>query len=97
MINVTFFGHVLRQQLSAKGEFCHVKKRARIVLVFITTESFHSLILYRVDSGICINLLYSNGLRGYSGIIAVMKISRRLSRLLSPGAAIVAELVAFAP
>lgn len=25
MINVTFFSHVLRQQLSAKGEFCHVK------------------------------------------------------------------------
>ncbi|SXK18583.1 Uncharacterised protein [Klebsiella pneumoniae] len=31
MINVAFFGHILRQQLSAKGEFCHVKKRARIV------------------------------------------------------------------
>lgn len=43
MINVTFFSHVLRQQLSAKGEFCHVKKRAGIVLVFITTESFHGL------------------------------------------------------
>ena len=97
MINVTFFSHVLRQQLSAKGEFCHVKKRAGIVLVFITTESFHGLILYRVDSGIGINQLATNGLIGYSGIIAVMNISRRLTWLQSPGAAIVAELVAFAP
>ena len=97
MINVTFFGHVLRQQLRAKGEFGHVKKRARIVLVFIATESFHGLTLYRVASSIGINQLASNGLRGYSGIIAVMNISRRQSWLKSPGAAIVAELVAFAP
>ncbi len=81
MINVTFFSHVLRQQLSAKGEFCHVKKRAGIVLVFITTESFHGLILYQVDRRIGINQLASNGLRGYSGIIAVMNISRRQSWL----------------
>ncbi len=77
MINVTFFGHVLRQQLRAKGEFGHVKKRAGIVLVFITTESFH-------------------GLRGYSCIIDVM-IRRHLTWLQSPGATIIAELVAFAP
>ena len=96
MINVTFFGHVLRQQLRAKGEFGHVKKRAGIVLVFITTESFHGLILYRVDSGIGINQLASNGLRGYSCIIDVM-IRRHLTWLQSPGATIIAELVAFAP
>ena len=97
MINVTFFGHVLRQQLSAKGEFCHVKKRARIVLVFIATESFHGLTLCRIASSIGINQHATNGLSGFSGIIAVMNISRRLSWLQSPGAAIVAELVAFAP
>ena len=92
MINMTFFSHVLRQQLSAKGEFCHVKKRAGIVLVFITTESFHGLILYRVDRRIGINQLASNG----SGIIDVM-IRRRLTGFQSPGATIVADLVAFAP
>ncbi|SAU95532.1 Uncharacterised protein [Klebsiella pneumoniae] len=97
MINVTFFSHVLRQQLSAKGEFCHVKKRAGIVLVFITTESFHGLTLCRVASSIGFNKLATNGLSGYPGIIAVMNISRRLSWLQSPGSAIIAELVAFAP
>ena len=95
MINVTFFGHVLRQHLSAKGEFCHVKKRARIVLVFIATESFHGLTLCRVASSIGINQLATNGLSGDSGIIDVM-LRRRLTWLQSPGSAIVAELVAFA-
>ncbi len=92
MINVTFFSHVLRQQLSAKGEFCHVKKRAGIVLVFIATESFHGLTLCRVASSIGINQIATNG----SGIIDVM-IRRRLTGFQSPGATIVAELVAFAP
>ena len=96
MINVTFFGHVLRQQLSAKGEFCHVKKRARIVLVFIATESFHGLTLCRVASIIGINQLATNGLSRYSGIIDVM-IRRYLTWLQSPGATIIAELVALAP
>ena len=96
MINVAFFCHILRQQLSAKGEFCHVKKRARIVLVFIATESFHGLTLCRVASSIGINQHATNGLSGYSGIIDVM-IRRRLTWLQSPGAAIIAELVAFAP
>ncbi len=96
MINVTFFGHVLRQQLSAKGELGHVKKRAGIVLVFVTTESFHGLTLCRVAISIGINQLASNGLRGYSGIINVM-IRRHLTWFQSPGATIVAELVAFAP
>ena len=94
MINVAFFGHILRQQLSAKGEFCHVKKRARIVLVFIATESFHGLTLCRVASSIGINQLATNRLSGYSGIIDVM---RRLTWLQSPGATIITELVAFAP
>ena len=92
MINVTFFGHVLRQQLRAKGEFCHVKKCARIVLVFIATESFHGLTLCRVAS----NQFATNGLSGYSGIIDVM-IRRCLTWLQSPGATIITELVAFAP
>jgi len=92
MINVTFFGHVLRQQLSAKGEFGHVKKRVRVVLVFIATESFHGLTLCRVTSSIGINQLATNG----SDIIAMM-IRRHLTWLQSPGATIVAELVAFAP
>ncbi len=96
MINVTFFGHVLRQQLSAKGELGHVKKRAGIVLVFVTTESFHGLTLCRVAISIGINQLATNGLSGYSGIIDVM-LRRRLTWLQSPGATIVAELVALAP
>jgi hypothetical protein len=95
MINVTFFGHVLRQQLRAKGSSATLKSALNRPGIH-HYRKFHGLILYRVDSSIGINQLASNGLRGYSCIIDVM-IRRHLTWLQSPGATIVAELVAFAP